>query len=158
MPLSTKQPLSRASGRSVLVRMQTAGNGMADAGEEAALLGQGAAVAHHGKGVHLQAVVVVEAQGLVLDDARVQLEAACLQALAGTRMAAVEDGHVVLLGHLVDGVEERQEVLLGVDVLLAVGAQKNVLALLQAQALVDVAGLNLCQVVVQHLGHGAAVT
>lgn len=27
MPLRTKQPLSRASGRSVLVRMQTAGNG-----------------------------------------------------------------------------------------------------------------------------------
>lgn len=27
MPLSTKQPLSSASGRSVLVRMQTAGNG-----------------------------------------------------------------------------------------------------------------------------------
>lgn len=37
------------------------------AGEETALLGQSAAVADHSEGVHLQAVVVVEAQGLVLD-------------------------------------------------------------------------------------------
>ena len=71
-------------------------------------------------------------------------------------MAAVEDGHIVLLGHLVDGVEEAQEVLLRVDVLLAVGAQQDVLALLQAQAGVDVAGLDLGEVVVQHLRHRRA--
>ena len=40
---------------------------MTNAGEEAALLRQGAAVAHHGKGIHLKAVVVVESQRLVLD-------------------------------------------------------------------------------------------
>ena len=127
-----------------------------DAGEEAALLGQGAGVGDHAVGVHLQAVVVVKAQGLVLDDALVQLEAAGLQALAAAGVAAVEDGHVVLLGHLVDGGEQAQEVLLGVNILLAVGAEKDVLALLQAQALVDVAGLYLLEVAVQDLGHGAA--
>ena len=35
--------------------------GMSDAGEEAALLGQGATIAHDGKGIHLKTVVVVEA-------------------------------------------------------------------------------------------------
>ena len=126
------------------------------AGEKAGLLGQGAGVGHHAEGVHLQAVVVVEAQGLVLDHAGVQLESAGLQALAAAGVAAVEDGHVVLLGHAVDGGEEAHEVLLGVDVLLAVGGEQDVLALLQAQALVDVAGLNLGEVLVQDLGHGAA--
>lgn len=47
----------------------------ADAGEEARLLGQGAGVRHHREGVHLQAVVVVEAHGLVHANPRVQLEA-----------------------------------------------------------------------------------
>lgn len=37
------------------------GDGFADGGVEAALLGQGAAVAHHAESVHLQTVVVVEA-------------------------------------------------------------------------------------------------
>ena len=37
------------------------GEGMADAGEETALFGQRAAVAHYGEGIHLKAVVVVEA-------------------------------------------------------------------------------------------------
>ena len=97
--------------------------GVPDAGEEAALLGQGAAVADHAEGVHLQAVVVVEAQGLVLDHAGVKLEAALLQALAAARVAAVEDGHVVALGHAVDGGEEALEVALGVDILLAVGRE-----------------------------------
>lgn len=37
------------------------GDGFADGGVETALLGKGAAVAHHAEGVHLQTVVVVEA-------------------------------------------------------------------------------------------------
>ena len=56
--------------------------GMADRGEEGAFLGQSAAVGDHGKGVHLQAVVIVEAEGLVLNDARVKLEAACRKAVS----------------------------------------------------------------------------
>jgi len=119
-----------------------------DAGEEAALLGQGTGVGHHAVGVHLQAVVVVEAQGLVLDDSCIQLESALLQALAAAGVAAVEDGHVVLLGHLIDGIEQAQEVLLRVYVLLAMGRQEDVFALLQAQALVDVAGFYLRQILV----------
>lgn len=48
---------------------------VADAGEEGGFLGKGAAIADDGEGVHLKAVVVVEAEGLMLDDTRVELEA-----------------------------------------------------------------------------------
>ena len=112
------------------------------AGEEAALLGQSAAVADHSEGVHLQAVVVVEAQGLVLDHPLVQLEAGLLQTLFAAGMAAVQHGHIVLFRHLVDGSKEAYEVLLRVDVLLPVGGEQNVLALFQPQAGVDIACLD----------------
>ena len=105
---------------------------MADAREEGAFLGESSAIGDHRKRVHLQAVIIVEAQGLVANDARIELEAARLQPLPGARVAAVEDGHIILRRHLVDGIEETQEVLLRVDVLLAVRAQEDVLALLEA--------------------------
>ena len=126
------------------------------AGEEAALLGQGAAVADHGEGVHLQAVVVMETQGLVLDHPLVQLEAGLLQPLFAAGMAAVQHGHIVLLRHFIDGSKKAHEILLRVDVLLPVGGEQNVLALFQSQAGVDIAGLDFGQVVVEHFGHGAA--
>ena len=126
------------------------------AGEETALLGQSAAIADHSEGVHLQAVVVVEAQGLVLDHPLVQLEAGLLQTLFAAGMAAVQHGQVVLLRHFIDGRKEAYEVLLRVDVLLPVGGEQNVLALFQSQAGVDVAGFDFLQILVEHFGHGAA--
>ena len=126
------------------------------AGEETALLGQSAAVADHSEGVHLQAVVVVETQRLMLDHPLVQLEARLLQTLFAAGMAAVQHGHVVLLRHFIDGRKETYEVLLRVDVLLPVGGEKDVPALFQPQAGVDIAGFDFHQVLVEHLGHGAA--
>ena len=126
----------------------------ADRREEAGLLGQGAGVRHHREGVHLKAVVVVEAHGLVHANARVQLEARGLQALAGARVAGVQDGHVVSLGQRVDGGEQAREVGLGVDVLLAVGGEQHVALGLQAELGEDVRGLDLAQVGAQHLRHG----
>ena len=79
--------------------------GVSHAGEEAALLRKGAAVAHHGEGVHLQAVVVVEAQRLVLNNTRVKFESTGLETFAAAGMTAVENGHVVFLCHGVDGIE-----------------------------------------------------
>ena len=130
--------------------------GAADAREEARLLGQGAGVGHHGEGVHLQAVVVVEAHGLVHAHARVQLEARGLQALARAGVAAVQDRHVVPLGQRVDRREEGAEVRLGVDVLLAVGAEQHVPLGLQAELRQDAGRLYLVEVRAQNLGHGAA--
>ena len=69
-------------------------------------------------------------------------------------MTTVEDGHVVLLRHLVDSSKEGEEVLLRVDIFLAMGGQENVLAFLQAEALVHVAGLDIGEVVVENLRHG----
>ena len=48
--------------------------GMAYTGKETALFGKGTAVADYGKGIHLKAVVVVEAERLMLDDTFVKLE------------------------------------------------------------------------------------
>ena len=128
----------------------------ADAREEAGLLGKGAGVGDHGEGVHLQAVVVVEAHGLVHAHARVELEAGGLQALAGARVAGVQDRHVVLLRERVDGGEQAREVRLGVDVLLAVRGQQHVAPGLQAELGEDVRGLDLVQVGAKDLGHGRA--
>ena len=125
-----------------------------DAREEAGLLGQGAGVGDDREGVHLQAVVVVEAHGLVHAHARVELEAGGLQALAGARVAGVQDRHVVLLGQRVDGGEQAREVRLGVDVLLAVGGQQHVAPGLKAKLGEDAGGLDLVKVGAQDLGHG----
>ena len=129
---------------------------VADRGEEAGLLGQGAGVGHHGEGVHLQAVVVVEAHWLVHAHARVQLEAGGLQTLAGARVAGVKDRHVVSLGQRVDRGEQAREVGLGVDVLLAVRREEHVALGLKAELREDIGGLDLVQVGAQDLGHGRA--
>lgn len=48
---------------------------MTDAGKERGFFGKSSTVADDGKGLHLKAIVVVEAEGLMLDDARVEFEA-----------------------------------------------------------------------------------
>ncbi len=68
-------------------------------------------------------------------------------------MAAVEDRHIVLLRHLVDGRKKADEVLPGVDVLLAVGAQEEVFALLETESFMNVRGFYLREVVVQYFSH-----
>ena len=126
---------------------------MPHAREEAALLREGAAVAHHRKRVHLEAVVVMESEGLVPDDPPVKHEAARLEPIPRARMAGVQDRHVVLPGHRVDGIEQRPEVLLRVYVLLPVRRQQDVPALLEPEPRVDVRGLYLGKVPAQHLRH-----
>ena len=129
---------------------------MPDAREVAALLGQCPRVGHHCEGVHLQAVVVMKSEGFVPDDPPVQLEAARLQPLSRPRMATVQHRHVVFPGHGVYRAEQAREVPLRVDVLLPVGREEDVLPFLQPQPPVDVRGLYLPQVVVQHLRHRGA--
>ncbi len=124
--------------------------------KEAGLLGQGAGVGNHGEGVHLQAVVVVESHGLVHAHAQVQLEAGGLQALAGARVAGVQDLHVVFLRECVDRREQAREVRLGVDVLLAVGRKQHVALGLQTELGEDIRSLDLVQVGTKDLCHGRA--
>ena len=129
---------------------------MADRGKKGRFLREGSGVGDHCEGVHLQAVVVVEAKGLVADDPRVQLEARGFQPLPRARMARVQYRHVVFLRHRVDGIEETQEVLLSVDILLPVGGQQDILALLKSQPGVDVRGLDLREILMQYFRHRRA--
>ena len=55
---------------------------MTYAGEEAAFFGEGAAVAYYGEGVHLEAVVVMEAERFVLNHSFIELGATCCKAVA----------------------------------------------------------------------------
>ena len=132
------------------------GDGMADGQVEAALLRQGAGIGDDGQSIHLQLVVVIEAQGLVDPDSGVQPEAALLQPVTASGVAGIEDGHIVLLCQGIDGGEEAQEVLFGVDVFLPVGRQENIPILFQAQSLQHITLTDLVQIHVQHLRHGRA--
>ena len=87
MPAMMKSPLSMASGRSVEVRIQMAGK-VAHTGEEAAFFGKCAAIAHHCKGVHLKAVIVVETEWLVLNHALIEFEARGCKAVAAAWVAS----------------------------------------------------------------------
>ena len=98
----------------------------------------------------------MEAQRLMGDDPLVQNEAAQLQPLFRPGVAGIENWHIVLFRHGVDGVEKRQEVFLRIDVFLPVGGEQNVLAPLKTQPGMNVRGLNLGKVPVEHLGHGRA--
>ena len=128
---------------------------MTDACKEGAFFGERATVAHDGKCIHLQAVVVMESEGFVLNHALVELEARGGKAVTAARVATVQNRYFILFGHLVDGGKEAREVLFGVDVFFAVGAEQNVLALFEAEAGVNVAGFDLREVLVQDFGHGA---
>ena len=108
---------------------------MTDGQIEAALLRQSTGVGDDCQSVHLQLVIVVEAQRLIDPDTRIQLEAALFQTVLASGMAGVQDGHIVLFCQSVNGGEQAQEVLFRVDVLLTVGRQQNVLVLFQPQAL-----------------------
>ena len=88
--------------------------------------------------------------------AQVQLEAGGLQALAGARVAGVQDRHVVFLRERVDRREQAREVRLGVDVLLAVGRKQHVALGLQTELGEDIRSLDLVQVGTKDLCHGRA--
>lgn len=75
----------------------------------------------------------MESERLVLYDPAIEPEAAGREAVPAAGMAGVEHRHVVFLSHGVYGVEQAQEVLLGIYVLLSVGAQQDVPAFLQAK-------------------------
>ena len=90
--------------------------------EEATFLRKSATIRYYCCSIHLQTVVVMEAKWLMLNNTPVKLETAGFQTLPASRMATVENRKIVLLRHSINGIEEREEVLLCVNVLLAVSA------------------------------------
>ena len=151
MPERIKPALSRDSGRSVEVRMQTAGKGCPTL---VTLLGKGAGIGNDSECVHLKAIVVVESERLLDLYSRIKLEPCSLKAVTAPGMAAVENRHVILFGHCVDRIEKAEEILLRVDVLFAVSAQQDVVPLLESESLVYIGCLDLGKVLMEHLGHG----
>ena len=129
---------------------------MADTGEERTLLGKGALIGYDCKCIHLKAVVVVESQRLLNLNARIKLKPGSLKTVAAAGMAAVENRHVILLGHSVDRIKEAEEVLFRVDVLFAVSAQQDVVSLLQTESFVYIGCLDLSKILMKHLCHRGA--
>lgn len=95
----------------------------------------------------------MEAKRLVGYDTFVKFEAGCFETLAAAGMTAIKNGHVVFLSHGVDGVEEGEEILLGVNVLLTVCRQQDVFPFLEVQTAEDVGCLDVFEVVVENFCH-----
>ena len=95
----------------------------------------------------------MKTEWLVPDDTRVEFEAGLFEAFATAWVAAIENRHIVLLGDGIDGVEKREEVLFGVDVLFAMGGQEDVFALFKTEAFVNVAGLDIGEISMKHFRH-----
>jgi hypothetical protein len=75
---------------------------MSDGKIEAALLRKGARVRHDGECMHLELVVIIEAEGFIDSDTRIQFETGCFQPLLTSRMAGIEDRHIILLSKSID--------------------------------------------------------
>ena len=73
----------------------------------------------------------MEAERFLADHARIEDKAAFLKTITAAWVAAVENRHVVFLCHLVDRSEERDEVLLCVDVFLSMCTQQNIFSFLK---------------------------
>ena len=73
------------------------GDGMTNGQIEATFLGQSAGVRDNCQSVHLQLIVIVEAQRLIDPDTRVEFEATLFQTVRAAGMAGVENGHIILI-------------------------------------------------------------
>lgn len=128
--------------------------GMSNGSEERGFLGKRAGIGDNCGSIHLQTVVVVESERLMLYHAAIEFEAGLLKTFAAAWMAAVENRHVVLLSDGVDGIEKREEVLLGVNIFLTVCAEQYILAFFKTEALMDVACLDVGKILMKNFGHG----
>ena len=92
----------------------------------------------------------------MLDDTLVQLKAGSGQTVSRAGMAGIENRHIVLFRHLINRREERQEILLRVNVFLPMGGKQDIFLRFQSQLIQNIRLLDLRQILVQHLCHGTA--
>lgn len=90
--------------------------------QHGAFLAEGSAVAEDDQAVHLQTVVIEEAEGREVAHQRVKLEMPLPDKFHAARMRGIDHRHLIDLGHVVDGLHQGKEVFLDVDVFLAVGS------------------------------------
>ena len=119
------------------------GEGVSHAGEEAGLFGEGATVRDNCESVHLEAVIVVEAQGLMLDHTLVQPKARRFQSFPAAGMAGVQNGHVIFFCHFVNSLEQGEKILLCINILLTMSREEDILALFQTKTAMNIRSLNL---------------
>ncbi len=101
---------------------------MPDRGEEGGFLGKRAGIRHDACGVHLQTVVIVESEGFVLNHTAVELESGGFEAFPASRVAGIQDRHIVSFRHPIDRGEETDEISVVVDVFFAVSGKQNIFA------------------------------
>src|SRR5690554_1343756 len=124
--------------------------------EDGGFFVDGAAVRQHRLGAQLQLVVILEAQRFQQAHVVVELHAHGIHPLLGAGVGGYDHRVAVLLGHRVQGVDQGQEVSVGIHILFPVGAHHKELAFFQSQAIQHVRRLNALTEVVQHFKHGAA--
>ena len=132
------------------------GERMRDRGEERGFFWKRAGIGHNTRGVHLQAVVVVESERLMLNHAAVELKPGGFEAFSASRMAGIQDRHVILFRHPVNRGEKAEEVSVVINVFFAMSREEDVFAFFEAEALMDVGSHDLVEVHVQDFGHRRA--
>ena len=85
-----------------------------------------------GKGVHLKAVIIVEAQGIMADYAPVKLEPAFFKTFPAPWMAGIRIGILYRSASRLTAVKET-EILLCVDILFSVSGEKDILLRLKGE-------------------------
>ena len=98
----------------------------------------------------------MESERLMSDYSLIKLESACLKTVSASRMTGIKDRHVVFFCHFVNCGEETCKVLLGINILLSVSREKDVLSLLKTKAKMDITCLNLSKVITKNLCHRRA--
>src|SRR5690554_6628931 len=124
--------------------------------EDGGFFADGATVRQHCLGAQLQLVVVLEAQRFQQAHALVKLHAHGIYPFLGAGVGGDNHRVAVLFCHRVQGVDQGQEVSVGIHVLFPVGAHHKELVLFQTQTFQYVRRLNAFTEVIQHFKHGAA--
>ena len=90
----------------------------------------------------------MEAKRLMLNNPFIKFETTLYKTVTTTWMTTIKNRHVILLCHTVDSIEERHEVLFGVDIFLTMSREQNIFSFLQTQTPMYIAGFNFGKVIV----------
>jgi len=98
-------------------------------------------------------IVVMKSERLMNDDMRIENKTGFLQTFSGTRMAGIENRHVIFFSQRIDGRKQRPEVLFRIDVFFPVRGKNDIFSGLQSEPFKDIRLFNRFQIGMQHLGH-----
>ena len=99
-------------------------------------------------------VIIMKAQGLMTDHPLVKYKATLFDEFLGSRMARIENRHIVFFCHFINRIHQIEEILLRIDILLTMGGQKNIFSFFQFKLFQNITHLDLFQIIMQNLSHG----